>query len=137
MLVVLEAAGMLVNRVPSEWHLTPGGAQAYHTDYRPVRRASRRPSRLWAAIGRGVSRSVAAIRQAHERRELIRELSAKDDRLLADIGITRDQISEVADAAVNRGPAHASRLASPTARVHHDAVAVDTVANDNETKIAA
>lgn len=133
MLVVLEAAGMLVNRVPSEWNLAPGGAQNYYSDYRPVRR----PSRLVAAIGRGVSRIAAAIRQAHERRELIRVLSARDDRLLADIGITRDQIREVADAAVKQGPEHASRLASPTARVHHDAVAVDTVANDNETRIAA
>ncbi len=133
MLVVLEAAGLLVNRVPSEWHLAAGGPQAHYTDYRPVRR----PSRLGAAIGRGVSRIVAAIRQAHERRELVRVLSARDDRLLADIGITRDQIREVADAAVNQGPAHASLLASPTARVHHDAVAVDAVANDNETRIAA
>jgi uncharacterized protein YjiS (DUF1127 family) len=137
MLVVLEAAGMLVNRVPSEWHLTPGGPHAYHTEYRPVRRPSRRPSRLWAAIGRGVSRIVAAIRQAHERRELVRVLSARDDRLLADIGIARDQIPEVADAAVKQGPQHATRLASPTDRVHHDAVAVDAVANDNEARIAA
>ncbi len=133
MLVVLEAAGMLVNRVPSEWHLAPGGPQAYHADYHPVRR----PTRLGAAIGRGVSRIVASIRQAHERRELIRVLSARDDRLLADIGITRDQIREVADAAVKQGPAHASQLASPTARVRHDAVAVDAVANDNEARIAA
>ena len=136
MLVVLEAAGMLVNRVPSEWHLAPGGPRAHHTDYRPVRR----PLRLGAAIGRGISRIVASIRQAHERRELIRVLSARDDRLLADIGITRDQIREVADAAVNQGPAHASRLVSPTARVHPAAVAVDAVAaaaNDNETRIAA
>ncbi len=133
MLVFLEAAGMLVNRVSSEWHLAPGGPQAYHADYHLVRR----PSRLGAAIGRGVSRIVASIRQAHERRELIRVLSARDDRLLADIGITRDQIRKVADAAVNQGPAHASRLASPTARVRHDAVAVDAVANDNEARIAA
>jgi uncharacterized protein YjiS (DUF1127 family) len=124
---------MLVNRVPSEWHLAQSGPRSHYTEYHPVRR----PSRLGAAIGRGVSRIVASIRQAHERRELIRVLSARDDRLLADIGITRDQIREVADAAVNRGPAHASRLASPTARVHHDAVAVDAVANDNEARIAA
>ena len=133
MLVVLEAAGMLVNRVPSEWHLAPGGPQAHYTDYRPVRR----PSRLGAAIGRGLSRIVASIRQANERRELIRVLSTRDDRLLADIGITRNQIREVADAAVKQGPQHATQLASPTARVHHDAVAVDAVANDNETRIAA
>jgi uncharacterized protein YjiS (DUF1127 family) len=133
MLVVLEAAGMLVNRVPSEWHLAPGGPQAYHTDYRQVRR----PSRLGAAIGRGVSRIVAAIRQANERRELVRVLSARDDRLLADIGITREQIREVADAAVKEEPQHPTQLASRKARVHHDAVAVDAVANDNETRIAA
>ncbi len=133
MLVVLEAAGLLVNRVPSEWHLAPGGSQSHYPDYRPVRR----PSRLAGAIGSGFSRLIASIGQTRERRELIRVLSAKDDRLLADIGITRDQIREVADAAVNQGPAHASRLASPTARVHHDAVAVDAVANDNETRIAA
>jgi uncharacterized protein YjiS (DUF1127 family) len=133
MLVVLEAAGMLVNRESSEWHLAPGGPQAHHTGYPPARR----PSRLGAAIGRGVSRIVASFRQARERRELIRVLSARDDRLLADIGITRDQIREVANAAVKQAPQHATQLASPTARVHHDAVAVDTVANDNETKIAA
>ncbi len=133
MLVVLEAAGMLVNRVPSEWHLAPGGSQFQFSDFRPVRR----PSRLATAIGRGVSRIAAAIKQARERRELIRVLSAKDDRLLADIGITREQIREVADAAVKEEPQHPTQLASRKARVHHDAVAVDAVANDNETRIAA
>jgi uncharacterized protein YjiS (DUF1127 family) len=133
MLVVLEAAGMLVNRVPSEWHLAPGGAQFHYTDYRPVRR----PSRLAGAIGSGFSRLIAAIKQARERRELIGVLSAKDDRLLADIGITREQIREVAGAAVKAEPQHPTRLASRKARVHHDAVAVDAVANDNEARIAA
>lgn len=133
MLVVLEAAGMLVNRVSSEWHLAPGGPQAHFSDSRPVRR----PSRLGIAVSRGVARVVAAIREHFERRALIRELSAKDDRLLEDIGITRDQIEDVVAAAHERGPLHASQLAATTARVHHDAVAVDQVANDNETKIAA
>ena len=133
MLVVLEAAGMLVNRASSEWHLAPGGPQTHFTDYRPVRR----PSRLGSAIANGISRSVAAIREYFERRALTRELSVKDDRLLADIGITRDQIGEVVAAAHKRGPLHASQLATTTARVHYDAVAVDQVANDNETKIAA
>jgi uncharacterized protein YjiS (DUF1127 family) len=133
MLVVLEAAGMLVNRVSSEWHLAPGGPQHHFSDFRPVRR----PSRLGIAVGRGLSRGIAAVREYFERRALIRELSAKDDRLLEDIGITRDQIKDVVAAAYERGPLHASRLAATTGRVHHDAVAVDQVANDNETKIAA
>lgn len=133
MLVVLEAAGMLVNRVSSEWHLAPGGPQYYFSDFRPPRR----PSRLGSAVARGVSRSIAAIREHFERRALIRELSAKDDRLLADIGITRDQIRDVVAAAHKRGPLHATQLAATTARVHHDAVAVDQVANDNERKVAA
>jgi uncharacterized protein YjiS (DUF1127 family) len=133
MLVVLEAAELLVNRVASEWHLAPSEPQRYVTDYRPVRR----PSRLWAALRRDLSRTAAAFRQAHERRKLIRVLSSKDDRLLADIGITRSQIRKVADAAVKRGPQHPSRLVSPTGRVAHDAVAVETAANDNAPRIAA
>lgn len=133
MLVVLEAAGLLVNRTASEWKLGSGGSQYHFSDFRP----ERRPSRLEAAVGRGVSRVAAAIRDYVERRDLIRELSAKDDRLLEDIGITREQIHDVVDAAHKRGPLHASRLAATTARVHYEAVAVDRVANDNERKIAA
>ncbi len=133
MLVVLEAAGMLVNRVASEWQLAPGGPPRGLADHRPVRR----PSRLGPAIGRRLARLVAAVRQAYQRRELIRVLSAKDDRLLADIGIARGQIREVADAAVKRGPLHASRLVAPAARVRHDAAAVETTANDNAPRLAA
>lgn len=133
MLVVLEAAGLLVDRVASEWHLAPGGPQSHFTDYRPVRR----PSRLGSTVRRGLSRVWTAIRQAQERRDIIEELSAKDDRLLADIGITRGQIRAVAEGAVRRGPQHASRLAAPAARVRHDAVAVEAVVNDNEPRKAA
>jgi hypothetical protein len=57
--------------------------------------------------------------------------------LLADIGITREQIPEVARASFERGPQHASRLAGPAVRVRSDAVAVERVANDNAPKIAA
>jgi uncharacterized protein YjiS (DUF1127 family) len=133
MLVVLEAAGLLVDRLATEWHLAPETTQARFTDRRPVRR---RP-RLWQALRRDVSRIVAWFRRAEERRELIAVLASKDDRLLADIGITRSQIREVADAAVRRGPQHPSRLISPTARVSHDAVAVEAVTNDNRPRIAA
>ena len=113
--------------------MAPGGPQAHFTDHRAVRR----PSRLAGAIGNGFSRVIAAIHRAYERRKLIQELSARDDRLLADIGITREQIQEVAKASFTRGPVHASELASSSARVQSDAVAVDQVANDNTRKIAA
>ena len=133
MLVVLEAAGLLANRDAAEWHLAPSGHQSHTTGIRPV---GRRP-RLWASLRRDVARVIAAIRRTHERRKIIRVLSAKDDRLLADIGITRGQIREVADAAVKRGPLHPTRLISPTSRVRHDSVAVEAVANDNQPRIAA
>jgi uncharacterized protein YjiS (DUF1127 family) len=133
MLVVLEAAGLLVDRVAADWHLAPGGPQAHFTASQPVRRRSR----LWPALKRDVARVFDALRRAHEREKIIQELSAKDDRLLADIGITRAQIREVAAAAVERGPQHPSRLVSPTARISHDAVAVEAAANDNRPRIAA
>ena len=133
MLFVLEAAGLLVNRVSSEWYLTTGGPQQYDTGYRPVRSSSR----LAGAIGNGLSRVIAAIHRSNERRKLIRELSARDDRLLADIGITREQIPEVAEASFERGAQHPTQLSDPTAQVQSDAVAVDQVANDNARKIAA
>jgi len=133
MLVVLEAAGLLVDRVAAEWHLAPGGPQAHFTASRPVERRSR----LWPALGRVVSGAIAAVRRDHERRKIVQALSAKDDRLLADIGITRGQIYEVAAAAVERGPLHPSRLVSPTARISHDSVAVEAAANDNRPRIAA
>ncbi len=133
MLVVSEAARRFDDRDASEWHLDPSGPRTHYTDDRPVHR----PSRQGAAIGHWLSRVVASINQARKRRELIRVLSAMNDRLLADIGITRNQIRDVADGAARRGPQHASRLVSPTARVHHDAVAVEAVANDDETRIGA
>jgi len=133
MLVVLEAAELLADRVAAEWSVGRGGPQARYADYRP----SRRPSRLAAAVRRAVSRSLAAMRDNYERRELIRELSAQDDRLLADIGITRAQIPEVAKASFERRPQHATRLADSKAHVRSDAVAVEDVANDDAPKIAA
>ena len=129
MLVVLEAARLLVDRTSSEWQLSPEGAGTRHGEDRS--------SRLGATIGGWVSRAASAIRRAYERRQVIKELSAKDDRLLADIGITRDQIAEVAEAGLTRGPDHASRLVTRTPQVRYEAVAVERVANDNETRIAA
>lgn len=133
MLVVLESAGLLVDRIASEWQLAPVGRPTAFPRHRPARR----PSRLGAAVRRGLSHVWTGIVEAQERRDIIEALSAKDDRLLADIGITRDQIREVAAAAVKRGPAHASRLVAPTQRVRHDAAAVEKAANDNLPRRAA
>ena len=191
MLVVLEAAGLLVDRIAADWHLTPVEARRDASQGRvaqgrvaqgrvaqgrvaqghvaeghvaeghvaeghvPESRPARSRWPLWAALRHGVGRAVAGavgeLRHARERRKLIRVLSAKDDRLLADIGISRGQIREVADAAVRRGPQHPSRLVAPTsssptsssatsssaARVRRDAPAEEAVANENRVRVAA
>ncbi len=133
MLVVLEAAELLVDRFATDWRLAPRGRQTRFTASQPVRRRSR----LWPALKRDVARAFAALRRAREREKIVEALSAKDDRLLADIGITRAQIREVAAAAVKHGPLHPSRLVSPAGRLRHDAVAVEAVANDNRPRLAA
>jgi uncharacterized protein YjiS (DUF1127 family) len=181
MLVVLEAAGLLVDRIAADWHLTPVEARRDASQGRvaqgrvaqgrvaqghvaeghvPESRPARSRWPLWAALRHGVGRAVAGavgeLRHARERRKLIRVLSAKDDRLLADIGISRGQIREVADAAVRHGPQHPSRLvsatsssatsssassspatSSPAARVRRDAPAEEAVANENRARVAA
>lgn len=133
MLVVLEAAGMLVDRTASEWYLTSGGPRAQFSDHP----APRQPSRLGTALKQGVSRLAGWVQRFRERRQVVQSLTAMDDRLLADIGITREQIPEVAAAALDRGPLHPSRLLTPKSLVRSEAVAVDQVANDNEKRIAA
>ena len=133
MLVVLEATGMLVNRVSSEWYLRPGGPQAHFSDYRPVIR----PLALTSAIAGVVSRLSDAVDRFLERRALIRDLSKRDDRLLADIGIDREQIEEVAEAAVTRGPDHAARLLKADARVRYPHRTAVNAANDNLERFAA
>ena len=133
MLFVLEATGMLVNRVSSEWYVSPGGPQAHCSDYRPVRR----PLPLTSGVAGVVSRLTAAARRFIERRAVIRELSTKDDRLLADIGISRDQIEAVAEAAASRGPDHATRLLSAQAWVRVPGRDSARAANDNDHRFAA
>ena len=131
MLVVLEAAGLLVDRSSSAWHLSPGPRRVDHHGYR-----EHRPSKVWTGISRFVSATWNAFRRAQERRALIRELSMKDDRLLADIGITRAQIPEVA-ASVNGTPQHPTRMVRRPRQVDYNSKATGGAANDNVTDIAA
>src|SRR3546814_378544 len=51
----------------------------------------------------GGNSMMARLRSWRVRRMTIRELSALDDRLLRDIGIAPDQISDVVDAMLSRG----------------------------------
>jgi uncharacterized protein YjiS (DUF1127 family) len=55
-------------------------------------------------IGGGIARLWRNIRMALRRRAAIAELSALDDRMLADIGLSRGQIHAAVDSAAGFGP---------------------------------
>lgn len=127
MLVYLEAAGLLTDRVAPAWHLSPPSAR------RQPDKARRR--RLGASLKAVLRRAGAALHRAHQRRRLIRELSRRSDHLLADIGITRVQIPSFAAAAV----AGVDRRKEPTRVTPHQlrSAAIEAPANDNLAEIAA
>ena len=129
MLQVLQGARLLVNPTSGEWHLSPGEWRA-----QPV---EDRPSRHGITIGGWLAKAVAAVRRAHQERQVINVLSALDDRLLADFGLTRHQIRAVAKGHVSRRPGQTPHPASPTARVRYHAPADQATANDAETRTAA
>lgn len=141
MLVVLEAAGLLVERVAPEWYLSPSVRPPYHRHGVPSRFDGPKRSpvlvRLGAGIVRVVSAGWAAFRRAQDRRAVIRELSAKDDRLLADIGIHRGQIPEVADGLVAGRPQHPTRLVRTPDQVRYEDTAAEGAINDNRREKAA
>lgn len=91
------------------------------------------PTKRTAGLVRRLANRVIAGRR---RRRVIRELSALDDRLLRDIGITRWQIPQVADA---------GKIEAPVAPVVSRPVRVTSVvsyeprsaANDNREEAAA
>ena len=128
MLVVLEAAGMLVNRVSSEMYLSQRHSQGHYQE--------RRPSRVRAGIVRLATAAWQAFRRGQERRALIKDLSARDDRLLADIGIIREQIPEVAAAATGK-PQHPTQMVRVPHQVRYGAGSAQKAANDNVTDLAA
>ncbi len=55
-------------------------------------------------IGGGIARLWGHLRMALRRRAAIAELNALDDRMLADIGLSRGQIHAAVDAAAGFGP---------------------------------
>ncbi len=129
MLHVLQGARLLVNATSGEWHLSPGEWRA-----QPV---EDRPSRHGVTIGGWLARAVAAVRRAQRERQVIRDLSVMNDRLLADIGIARHEIRAVAKGQLSRRPGQTPHPASPTARVRYHAPADQATANDAETRTAA
>ncbi len=148
MLVVLEAAGMLVNRVAPEWYLSPSlqephrGLGAPQRADGPRRRPDgprRRPilARVAGGIVHLASTAWSAYQSARMRRDVIRELSAKDDRLLADIGISREQIPEVADGLVAGKLEHPTRLVRAPEQVRYDDSVAEGSVNDNRWDKAA
>ena len=74
-------------------------------------------SRLFRAVLRPVADLGAGIARTRRRGAAIRQLSALDDRLLADIGITRGQIPGVVDGMQARSNAGDSRFEAPAATV--------------------
>ncbi len=129
MLHVLQGARLLVNATSGEWHLSPGEWRAQPVEDRSPRHG--------VTIGEWFARAVAAVRRAHQERQVINELSALDDRLLADIGLTRHQIRAVAKGHVSRRPGQASSPVSRTPQVRYSAGTAEEIANDEETRIAA
>ena len=97
MLTYLEVAGLTPSRVPEVAGLTPLRAEDPYRRYRH-RVPSDRPSlaRLFVRAGQTLAGVVRAIAAWQERRRLVHRLSSLDDRLLADIGIERVDIPEVA-----------------------------------------
>ncbi len=96
--------------------------------------SNRPPQRRQASV---FSRAIAAVKAYAERRRLARELYALNDRLLADAGLTREDIPAVVNGTFVRQPGSAP-IEHPSVRtVRVTGGTVGSVANDNEAQIAA
>ena len=129
MLFVLEGARLLVNRTSGEWHLSPE-----HWSTKPELYRSPRHGR---PIGEWFGRLGSVVRRSRDRRRLIAELSAKSDRMLADAGIDRGQITEIANAAAGRENVHVSELVYDTPRTRVGLRKTGSAANDNRRTVRA
>jgi uncharacterized protein YjiS (DUF1127 family) len=129
MLFVLEGARLLVNRTSGEWHLSPEYWSAKPELYRSARQGT--------SIGEWFGHIASAIRRSRERRQLIQELSAKSDRMLADAGIDRARIPEIANAAIGREQAHVSELVYDTPQTRTGLRNTKSAANDNRGRVKA
>ena len=96
--------------------------------------SNRPPRRRQASV---FSRAIAAVKAYAERQRLARELYARNDRLLADAGLTREDIPAVVNGTYVRQHESApiEHRSVRTARVT-DATA-GSVANDNKIRVAA
>lgn len=76
-----------------------------------IRRAQADRARVVGeAIADAIARAVDAVRRWDAKRIAVRELSAMDDRLLRDIGVSRDEIKDVVDRAERMGSAARGEL---------------------------
>jgi uncharacterized protein YjiS (DUF1127 family) len=124
MLVYLEAARLTLN---DHRYRQVSGSDTFTASSRPPRRRQ----------ASAFSRAIAALRAYAERRRLANELYARNDRLLADAGFTREDILAVVDGSYVRQhePAPIKHHSARTVRVT-DATS-GPVANDDEAQIAA
>ncbi len=96
--------------------------------------SNRPPQRRQASV---FSRLIAFVKAWAVRRRAARELYALDDRLLADIGLTRMDIEAAVNGTFVRQPGSAP-IEHPSVRtVRVTGGTVGSVANDNEAQIAA
>ncbi len=96
--------------------------------------SNRPPERRQASV---FSRLIAFVKAWAVRRRAARELYALDDRLLADIGLTRMDIEAAVNGTFVRQPGSAP-IEHPSVRtVRVTGGTVGSVANDNEAQIAA
>lgn len=82
-----------------------------------------------------LNRTFDRLARAQARRAARRELYALDDRLLADIGLRRDQVSECVDA-MFRGGSDAPRESAAVVAASEDITEIN-VSNDDQYKTAA
>jgi len=87
------------------------------------------------AVGGWLNRVISGIAEAQARRATRRELYALDDRILADIGLQRDQVADCVDA-MFRSNAEAPKASAPAAVTSEDITEVNA-SNDGQFKSAA
>ena len=123
--VYLEAAGLLLND-----HRYRQLSTSYGHTPATVHRPRRRNAKIF-------SRAVASVKAYAERQRQARELHARDDRLLADIGITRADIPAVLQGTPVRQPESAPIEHTSVRTMRVTDVTAGIVANDYEAQIAA
>ncbi len=121
----LEAAGLTLN---DHRYRQVSGSHTFAASNRP-------PRRRQASV---FSRAIAAVKAYAERQRGAKELHALNDHLLADIGITREDIPAVLNSIYVRQPESAPIERPLGLRpAHATGGTAGTAANDNELQIAA